>query len=53
MIFLFAKHSDGLLNKNFVKQRLHKIFRIPSPCLTKEIIFVCTFFLFIYTVNDL
>ena len=45
MMFLFAGHSAGLLNKNFVKQRLHKIFRIPAPWLTKEIIFVCTVFL--------
>ena len=45
MMFLFARHSAGLLNKNFVKQRLHKIFRTPAPWLTKEIIFVCTVFL--------
>ena len=53
MVFLFAGHSDGLLSKNFVKQKLHEIFRIPSPWLTKEIIFVCTIFLFIYVTNDL
>ena len=45
MMFLFAGHSAGLLSKNFVKQRLHKNFRIPAPWLTKEIIFVCTVFL--------
>ena len=45
MMFLFAGHSAGLLSKNFVKQRLHKIFRTPAPWLTKEIIFVCTVFL--------
>ena len=45
MMFLFARHSAGLLSKNFVKQRLHKIFRTPAPWLTKEIIFVCTVFL--------
>ena len=45
MMFLFAGHSAGLLNKNFVKQRLHENFRIPAPWLTKEIIFVCTVFL--------
>ena len=45
MMFLFAGHSAGLLSKNFVKQKLHKIFRIPAPWLTKEIIFVCTVFL--------
>ena len=45
MMFLFAGHSAGLLNKNFVKQRLQEIFRIPAPWLTKEIIFVCTVFL--------
>ena len=45
MMFLFAKHSAGLLSKNFVKQRLHKNFRITAPWLTKEIIFVCTVFL--------
>ena len=39
MMFLFAGHSAGLLSKNFVKQRLHKNFRIPAPWLTKEIIF--------------
>ena len=52
MMFLFAGHSAGLLSKNFVKQRLHKIFRTPAPWLTKEIIFVCTVF-FIYAVNAL
>ena len=46
MMFLFAGHSAGLLSKNFVKQRLHENFRIPAPWLTKEIIFVCTVFLF-------
>ena len=45
MMFLFAGHSAGILSKNFVKQRLHKIFRTPAPWLTKEIIFVCTVFL--------
>ena len=45
MMFLFAGHSAGLLSKNFVKQKLHKIFRIPALWLTKEIIFVCTVFL--------
>ena len=34
------------LFKNFVKQRLHENFKIPAPWLTKEIIFVCTSFLF-------
>ncbi len=53
MMFLFAGHSAGLLSKNFVKQRLHENFRIPAPWLTKEIIFVCTVFLFLYTVNAL
>ena len=53
MMFLLAGHSAGLLSKNFVKQRLHEIFRIPAPWLTKEIIFVCTVFLFLYTVNAL
>ena len=53
MMFLFAEHSAGLLSKNFVKQRLHENFRIPAPWLTKEIIFVCTVFLFLYTVNAL
>ena len=37
----------------FTQNLKRSLFRIPSPCLTKEIIFVCTFFLFIYTVNDL
>ena len=45
MMFLLAGHSAGLLSKNFVKQRLHEIFRIPAPWLAKEIIFVCTVFL--------
>ena len=45
MMFLLAGHSAGLLSKNFVKQRLHEIFRIPAPWLTKEMIFVCTVFL--------
>ena len=45
MMFLLAGHSAGLLSKNFVKQRLHEIFRIPAPWLTKEIIFVYTVFL--------
>jgi len=53
MMFLFAGHSAGLLSKNFVKQKLHENFRIPAPWLTKEIIFVCTVFLFLYTVNAL
>ena len=53
MMVLFAGHSAGLLSKNFVKQRLHENFRIQAPWLTKEIIFVCTVFLFLYTVNAL
>ena len=31
--------------QKFCEAELHEIFRIPAPCLTKEIIFVCTVFL--------
>ena len=31
--------------QKFCEAELHKIFRIPAPWLTKEIIFVCTVFL--------
>ena len=31
--------------QKFYEAELHKIFRIPAPWLTKEIIFVCTVFL--------
>ena len=31
--------------QQFYEAELHKIFRIPAPWLTKEIIFVCTVFL--------
>ena len=39
--------------QKFCEAELHEIFRIPAPWLTKEIIFVCTVFLFLYTVNAL
>ena len=31
--------------QKFCEAKLHEIFRIPAPWLTKEIIFVCTVFL--------
>ena len=51
-MFLFARHSAGLLNKNFVKQRLHKILESQLHGSRRKS-YLSAPFSFIYAVSDL
>ena len=54
MMFLFARHSAGLLSKNFVKQKLHKNFAQKPSSMAHEGNHICLHrFSFIYVTNGL